>query len=166
MDIVIALDFDGTLYPITDYDSEQMLLHLSGRDGAEELIERDKKGGYDPIIFNDDFEKIISGLDESYITEAARIIHERIGKDDLAPLRRLQEKGCHIAVISCGSNRLIRTNNSSRAKTGRCYCSFSCSFAQPPYPSGSHRFAGDAVYLESRARNGSFAAHCLQASPH
>lgn len=107
MDIVIALDFDGTLYPITDYDSEQMLLHLSGRDGAEELIERDKKGGYDPIIFNDDFEKIISGLDESYITEAARIIHERIGKDDLAPLRRLQEKGCHIAVISCGSNRLI-----------------------------------------------------------
>ena len=107
MDIVIALDFDGTLYPITDYDSEQMLLHLSGRDGAEELIERDKKGGYDPIIFNDDFEKIISGLDESYIMEATRIIHERIGKDDLAPLRRLQEKGCHIAVISCGSNRLI-----------------------------------------------------------
>ena len=44
MDVVIALDFDGTLYPITDYDSEQMLLHLSGRDGAEELIERDRKG--------------------------------------------------------------------------------------------------------------------------
>ena len=75
MDIVIALDFDGTLYPITDYDSEQMLLHLSGRDGAEELIERDQKGGYDPIAFNNDFERIIKGLDEGYIRDAAEIIH-------------------------------------------------------------------------------------------
>lgn len=108
MDIVIALDFDGTLYPITDYDSEQMLLHLSGRDGAEELIERDQKGGYDPIAFNNDFERIIKGLDEGYIRDAAEIIHKRISPEDLKPLRRLLQHGCHLAVISCGSDLLIK----------------------------------------------------------
>ena len=73
MEAVIALDFDGTLYPITDYDSEQLLLHLSGREGAEELIERDKNGDYEPESFNRDFERIVTGLDESLIRKAARI---------------------------------------------------------------------------------------------
>ena len=107
MDVVIALDFDGTLYPITDYDSEQLLLHLSGREGAEELIERDKKGGFDPVSFNADFERIIQGLEESYIDEAVRILHCRCADEDFSPLRRLQAKGCHIAIISCGSDLLI-----------------------------------------------------------
>lgn len=107
MDVVIALDFDGTLYPITDYDSEQLLLHLSGREGAEELIERDKKGGFDPVSFNADFERIIQGLEESYIDEAVRILHCRCADEDFSPLRRLQAKGCHIAIVSCGSDLLI-----------------------------------------------------------
>ena len=107
MDVVIALDFDGTLYPITDYDSEQLLLHLSGREGAEELIERDKKGGFDPVSFNADFERIIHGLEVFYIDEAARIIHGRCADEDFSSLRRLQAKGCHIAIISCGSDLLI-----------------------------------------------------------
>ncbi len=108
MDIVIALDFDGTLYPITDYDSEQLLLHLSGREGAEELIERDQKGGFDPITFNRDYERIITGLEEEYIHRAASMIHDRISETDLLPLKRiLKHENCHLAVISCGSDRLI-----------------------------------------------------------
>ena len=83
MEAVIALDFDGTLYPITDYDSEQLLLHLSGREGAEELIERDKNGGYEPESFNRDFERIVTGLDESLIRKAARIIHNRISESKI-----------------------------------------------------------------------------------
>ena len=47
MDIVIALDFDGTLYPITDYDSEQMLLHPTvdavRRFVAEQSVQSDGK---------------------------------------------------------------------------------------------------------------------------
>ena len=111
-DVILALDFDGTLYPIIDHDSEQMLAlkvrNSSNKEMIDHFIDSDKRGKLSPKEFNALFEKHLKGHDEGLVENVIEDILSYFDRKNLIPLKEIVEKeNVHLAVLSCGTDLLI-----------------------------------------------------------
>lgn len=112
--IVLALDFDGTLYPIEKFDSEQLLAlesikyKKSNEDEIKVFIDHDKRGMLLPSQFNALYESFLSGVDEKSVYDAIRHIFTYFDKKNLESLKRILSLDyIRPAILSCGSDVLI-----------------------------------------------------------
>ncbi len=99
----LLLDFDGTLYPIREHNSEELLLRLSGRKEAIELAERARKDRSDYEAFDRGFIELMRGQEASLADRAAELLLALVPEGFLEPLRTLKEAGYIIRIVSCGS---------------------------------------------------------------
>lgn len=114
-DIILALDFDGTLYPIIQYDSEQMLALSSIENGNDEkeiraFIDMDKRGCLLPHEFNSQLESHVKGQESAIVEKVVDRILTYFDPSELDPLRDiLENKNVHMALLSCGTDILIES---------------------------------------------------------
>ena len=114
-DIILALDFDGTLYPIIQYDSEQMLALSSIENGHDEkeirtFIDMDKRGCLLPHEFNSQLESHVKGQESAIVEKVVDRILTYFDPSELDPLRDiLENENVHMALLSCGTDILIES---------------------------------------------------------
>ncbi len=113
MKTLIAFDFDGTLYPIAPYDSEQylMLINNRGTDRYKEtvdVVKRDMEGKLGHENFNLAFGKLALGATEDDIEEVSDNLVKLIQVDEYVPFCSLCERA-DLVTLSCGSVDLARS---------------------------------------------------------
>jgi phosphoserine phosphatase len=107
----IIWDFDGTLLPLDPWDSEQELL-LSRLDGLPRLswrrlygrlaVEADRRGWL-LSSFKRRYLALLRGTPRDFLDQVAATLARRIAEPDREAVRRLQERGHHQLVASCGT---------------------------------------------------------------
>ncbi len=114
-EVILAADFDGTLYPILENDSEQILALKSAlwkREPEEitSLIARDKERALSPRKFNEGLESLIKGIEGKIIEETVNEILKSFDSSALDPLRDIASQSfVHFSVLSCGTDLLIKS---------------------------------------------------------
>jgi len=110
---LIAFDFDGTLYPLLPYDSEQRLVlttakgrgHLN-RVRAKRMILKDKQGKMAHGEFNRRYLEFLGGCTHSHIEEVATELFSLVESKQFNLLKKLSEKA-DLAILSCGTENII-----------------------------------------------------------
>ncbi len=110
---LIAFDFDGTLYPLLPYDSEQRLVlstakgrgHLN-RVRANRMVQKDSEGKMGLGEFNRRYHEMLGGCTPSQIEEVAHDLFSLVESDQFALLKKLSEKA-DLAILSCGTENII-----------------------------------------------------------
>lgn len=113
--ILIAFDFDGTLYPLRPYDSEQRLLLKATRQAgtlkraiAKRAVLKDMKGMMHLGEFTHNYVKFTRNASAMLLDEAVEDLCSLVPDDALESLNRLrQETGAEFCIISCGTVNLI-----------------------------------------------------------
>jgi phosphoserine phosphatase len=112
----VTLDFDGTLYPIREYDSEQLLIRtvqkhrgrLFGRK-ADRLIAEDQAGLLaDDDSFHRRYGKLVRTATEPMIDEVAKFLTTLITEEDRQALITLSEEAT-LVILSCGTENLVES---------------------------------------------------------
>ncbi len=111
---LIAFDFDGTLYPLNPYDSEQMLLRsIAKTQGTlwakrtKHLIIQDQKGALLGTSWHSRYERFIRKAKEEMISEVAMKLIHHMDIQTREALLALSEQA-DLAIISCGTENLIK----------------------------------------------------------
>ena len=114
----IIWDFDGTLYPLCPYDSEQTLLQAQRTRSRQSLpttrsfltallIHMDRlqwfKTGIMRRLYMIFYGRVLAGTPAPLLDVAAAEIAGRMMPGDIETLRELYEKGIRMLVISCGT---------------------------------------------------------------
>lgn len=113
MKTLVAFDFDGTLYPIAPYDSEQLLMLINNR-GTEryeetvELVKRDQAGNLGHENFSRAYNVLANGSSKSNIEEAVDEIMKHVDRAEYQVFRELSRKA-DLVTISCGTVDLARS---------------------------------------------------------
>lgn len=110
---LIAFDFDGTLYPILPYDSEQRLVlataknrgHLN-RLRAKRMVQKDNEGKMRLGEFNRRYHDLLGGCTSSQIEEVAADLFSLVDPNQFSLLKNLADKA-DLAILSCGTENLI-----------------------------------------------------------
>ena len=117
----VIWDFDGTLYPLLPYDSEQVLLRLScdqlthGRHQVRNILARmlihgDShqwfKARYLRMAYNRLYGRLLKGTPVCLLDRTAEKIAALISPEDRKSLRLMHGKGFRMLVISCGTQDL------------------------------------------------------------
>jgi phosphoserine phosphatase len=107
-------DFDGTLYPINSYDSEQLLILSAAKERGvlfkkrgKHFIEQDQKGVYDDASFHHRYEKLVKQATSTMIDEVADILLSSIGKREKDALLRLSHIS-DLGILTCGTENIAR----------------------------------------------------------
>ena len=113
-EIILAFDFDGTLYPIHEYDSEETLIMLgAGTDKEKEMrdeLYRSVRRGEDPLIFEKGLVKLMKGKDISLIEKTAEKLWRQSSSEMLSPVRKMAAlTNTKFYVLSCGTVDIIRS---------------------------------------------------------
>lgn len=109
---LIAFDFDGTLYPISPYDSEQRLI-LEANRGKEKEAEAqtavldDMAGCYDHDAFTRMYARLIRGADSESLDRVVLHLVSLVDKSDYTLFHKLSELA-DLVIISCGTEELCR----------------------------------------------------------
>ncbi len=110
---LIAFDFDGTLYPLVPYDSEQRLVlstakgrgHLN-RVRAKRMVLKDRQGRMGLGEFNQRYHDLLGGCTPSHIEKVAKDISSLVDPKQFTLLKDLSEKA-DLAILSCGTENII-----------------------------------------------------------
>ena len=110
---LIAFDFDGTLYPLLPFDSEQRLV-LSNAKGrghlnrlrAKRMVLKDSEGRMDLGEFNRRYHDLLGGCTPSQVDEVAGDLYALVENEQFALLEELSKKA-DLAIISCGTENII-----------------------------------------------------------
>ncbi|MGE4454929.1 MAG: HAD family hydrolase [Sphaerochaeta sp.] len=105
-------DFDGTLYPIEEYDSEQLLI----REGAKHrgalfkkrckhFIEQDQKGVFNDTTFHQRYEKLVRHTTGEMIDAVAENLSARTGEPEREAILQLA-KVSDLGILTCGTENL------------------------------------------------------------
>lgn len=110
---LIAFDFDGTLYPIVNYDSEQRLMLRTARDRGllarirtQRAVRKDQRGDMLLDEFNHRYAKHLVGCKASFIDEVAQDLFSLVDIEQFRLLESLAEKA-DLIILSCGSENII-----------------------------------------------------------
>ncbi len=113
----IVWDFDGTVLPMTPYDSEQTLLYYHLKNGGGNSLFRkffiraimyaDMKGWLGHL-FKPMYIRALKGLEIDAIDIVARGLAERISEEDIETFRWLHLQGHEMVLVSCGTLDLSR----------------------------------------------------------
>ncbi len=105
-------DFDGTLYPINTYDSEQLLILSAAKERGvlfkkrgKHFIAQDQRGVFDDTSFHQRYEKLVKRATPAMIDEVAELLVSHIGereKDALLELSHISDLG----ILTCGTENL------------------------------------------------------------
>lgn len=112
---LVAFDFDGTLYPLVPYDSEQRLVlstaknrgHLN-RVRAKRMVLKDSEGRMDLGEFNRRYHDLLVGCTAEQIEEVALDLFALIDTEQFALLQELSAKA-DLAILSCGTENIIHS---------------------------------------------------------
>lgn len=110
---LVAFDFDGTLYPIHPYDSEQRLVlstakgrgHLN-RVRANRMVQKDREGRMGMGEFNRRYHDMLGGCTPSHIEQVAADLYALVDPKQFSLLKELSEKA-DLAILSCGTENII-----------------------------------------------------------
>ncbi|HHT81120.1 MAG: HAD family hydrolase [Sphaerochaeta sp.] len=112
---LIAFDFDGTLYPLIPYDSEQRLvLSTAERKGhlnrlrAKRMVLKDNEGRMDLGEFNRRYHDLLGGCTPSQIKEVAEDLFALVDPKQFSLLNDLSKKA-DLAILSCGTENIIHS---------------------------------------------------------
>lgn len=113
--LLITFDFDGTLYPLRPYDSEQRLLLKATKQAgtlkraiAKRSVLKDMRGMMHLGEFTDNYVKFTRDAPEGMLDEVVDELCALVEPDALEPLRELYETTeAEFCVISCGTVNLI-----------------------------------------------------------
>lgn len=113
--LLIAFDFDGTLYPLRPYDSEQrLLLKATEQAGtlkralAKRAVLKDMKGMMHLGEFTDNYVKFTRNAPTTMLDDVAADLCALVEPSALEPLRSLKEDmEAEFCIISCGTVNLI-----------------------------------------------------------
>ena len=113
-DTCIIFDFDGTLYPIIGFDSEQLLIHCLAQEAdeayrseAERFIADDQAGCFLLEDFHLRYAALARRATPSHIDEVARRLAGLLDTRDREALARLKEEsGADFVILSCGTENL------------------------------------------------------------
>lgn len=110
---LVAFDFDGTLYPIVPYDSEQRLILSTAKNRghlnqmrAKRMVLKDSEGRMGLGEFNRRYHDLLVGCTPSQIDEVASDLFALIDTKQFALLKKLSEKA-DLAILSCGTENII-----------------------------------------------------------
>lgn len=113
-DVCITFDFDGTLYPIIDFDSEQLLIHTLAQDADESyrgealrFIADDQAGCFLLEDFHLRYAAMARRATPAHVDAVARQLAGLLNADDrdaLIALKRQSE--AEFVILSCGTENL------------------------------------------------------------
>ena len=112
---LVAFDFDGTLYPLVPYDSEQRLIlstaknrgHLN-RLRAKRMVQKDREGRMGLKEFNTRYHDLLGGCTPAQIEEVAKDLFTLVDSKQFVLLKELSEKA-DLAILSCGTENIIHS---------------------------------------------------------
>jgi len=113
-DTCIIFDFDGTLYPIIDFDSEQLLVHTIAqtsdevfRKEAQRFIADDQAGCFLLEDFHLRYAAMTRGSTAALVDEVGRHLAGLLSCDDRTSLVTLKkESRADFAIFTCGTENL------------------------------------------------------------
>lgn len=112
-DALIIFDFDGTLYPIDPYDSEQALLLAMAQDNnlwfrlcAHRLVRQDQKGQLVGRAFHHRYASLLRHADKTLVERIGRRLANHLKSEDRAALLNLAEHA-DLGILSCGTENII-----------------------------------------------------------
>lgn len=113
----IIFDFDGTLYPIMDFDSEQLLVHTlaEGEDeafraAAMRFIADDRAGCFHLEDFHLRYEQMTRRSSAKLVDQVALRLSGLLSDEDRAALVALKEQsGADFAIFTCGTENLVES---------------------------------------------------------
>jgi phosphoserine phosphatase len=110
---LIAFDFDGTLYPLNPYDSEQRLVLSTARGRghlnqvrAKRMVLKDRQGKMGLGEFNRRYHDLLSGCTPFQIEEVAKELFSLVDPKQFALLKELFSIA-DLAILSCGTENII-----------------------------------------------------------
>ena len=111
-DIILALDFDGTLYRLEEHDSEEMLMAEAAVSEKEKALMDETIGrlraGMDARIFEVVLRDMLKGKPLSLIESAVDRIMPLTDMNEMAAVRRIAEHGnVHLHIVSCGTDMIV-----------------------------------------------------------
>ncbi len=111
----IIFDFDGTLYPIAPYDSEQRLIRkvaaakgIHFRQRAKRLIAQDQAGKLIDDAFHKRYARLVRTATPSMVDEVARELASLLSSDDVKALVSLASMA-DLAILTCGTENLVES---------------------------------------------------------
>jgi len=112
-DALVIFDFDGTLYPIDPYDSEQALLLAMAQDNnlwfrlrAHRLVSQDMKGQLAGRAFHHRYASLLKHADKAMVERIGRTLAIHLNNEDRAALLNLAEHA-DLGILSCGTENII-----------------------------------------------------------
>ena len=112
MEIILALDFDGTLYRLEEHDSEEMLFSVIA-ETPEEIALKDKaisdlRAGGDPHEFEIVLRDMLIGKPLDAIERAIDMIMPLVDMEEMEIVRDIASRSdVHFHVVSCGTDMLV-----------------------------------------------------------
>ena len=112
MEIILALDFDGTLYRLEEHDSEEMLFaEIAETPEETSLVEKtiaDLHSGGDPLAFELVLRDMLKGKPLDAIKRAVDRIMPLVDMEEIEIVRNLaSRRNVHLHIVSCGTDMLI-----------------------------------------------------------
>lgn len=113
-DVAIVFDFDGTLYPILDFDSEQLLIHLLAQEAdenfrreAERFIADDQAGCFLLEDFHLRYAKMVRAATPALIDQVGKYLSTLLDEEDRKALKELRGRVAgEFIILSCGTENL------------------------------------------------------------
>ncbi|NCC11943.1 MAG: HAD family hydrolase [Spirochaetia bacterium] len=112
-DALVIFDFDGTLYPIDPYDSEQALLlalaqgsNLWFRLRAHRLVRQDQKGQLAGRAFHQRYAELTRHADKRLVEHIGRNLAKHLGSKERDSILQLAEHA-DLGILSCGTENII-----------------------------------------------------------
>lgn len=113
----IIFDFDGTLYPIIDFDSEQLLVHALAQEAddafkkeAMRFIADDQAGCFSLENFHLRYEEMTRSSTAELVDQVAAHLARLLSQEDRSSLLSLKESsGADFAIFTCGTENLAES---------------------------------------------------------
>ncbi|MDT4762891.1 HAD family hydrolase [Sphaerochaeta sp. PS] len=112
---LVAFDFDGTLYPIIPYDSEQRLILTNAKERghlnrlrAKRMVKKDREGRMAHGEFNQRYLDLLGGCTPSQVDQVARDLSSLVDPSQFLLLEELS-RHAELAILSCGTENIIHS---------------------------------------------------------
>ncbi len=112
---LVAFDFDGTLYPLVPYDSEQRLVLSTAKDRghlnrvrAKRMVVKDSEGRMDLGEFNRRYHDLLGGCTPNHVEEVAEDLFALVDPKQFTLIKALSEMA-DLAILSCGTENIIHS---------------------------------------------------------